>query len=158
MPEIPLTKGHVAIVDDCDYSEISKHKWYFASNGYACRKKEGKIVSMHREIMRAKLGENIDHINHDKLDNRRPNLRICNQSENMANARVREDSVSMYKGVSWSKKNKKWRSRLHVKRKEIHLGLFDCPHDAARMYNFWALDIFGEFAFVNKIRDKGAVV
>jgi HNH endonuclease/AP2 domain len=154
MPEIPLTKGKVAIVDDCDYEEISKRSWYCSANGYACAKKDGVIVLMHREIMSPKNGEHVDHINGNKVDNRRENLRCCTSAENAYNAKTRFDSVSGYKGVNLDKRGKKWRARIHVGGQEYSLGVFDSKHDAARMYNFWAIQFFGEFAKINKIVEE----
>ena len=153
MAEIPLTQGKVALVDDADYEELAKYKWHFAAKGYACRRKDGVIVYMHREITKAEKGFYVDHINHDTLDNRKSNLRCCSQSLNMANASLRADSKSGYKGVSWHTQKNKWTARIHVNGKGLHLGLFDSAHDAARMYNFWALDIFGEHALLNKIKE-----
>lgn len=157
MAEIQLTQGKVAIVDSEDSVELSKYKWYFASAGYACRRKDGVIVYMHREITGALRGEVVDHINHDTLDNRRSNLRRCTQSQNMANARIVKPTSSGYKGVGWFPRDQKWRARICVNGKGCHLGLFDSAEDAARMYNFWARDIFGEHALLNKIDEKAAV-
>lgn len=154
MAEIPLTKGEVAIVDDEDYEDLAKHKWYFAAVGYAARRKDGKIVYMHREIMGAEKGLVVDHINHDTIDNRKTNLRCCSQSFNMANASLRLDSISGYKGVHWFPRDSKWKARICVDGKTTHLGLFESKHDAARMYNFWAKDIFGDHALLNEIKTE----
>jgi hypothetical protein len=82
------TKQGVQIkVDAEDFARLNDGPWHLAS-GYACRK-NGKAVYMHRRIMGAQKGQYIDHINGDKLDNRRSNLRFCNQSQNLANSKVR---------------------------------------------------------------------
>jgi hypothetical protein len=154
MPEITLTKGKLAIVDTCDYEELSKRSWHYSSTGYACKRKDGSIVLMHREIMSPRSGEYVDHINGNKLDNRRCNLRVCTNAENSYNAKTRHDSVSGYKGVCRDKWGKKWRARLHVDGREYALGVFESKHDAARMYNFWAIQFFGEFARINKIVEE----
>lgn len=162
MKEIILTKGNVAIVDDEDYDEISKYKWRTQGDSYAARDEwefgVRKQIYMHREVMEAKDKEVVDHINHNTLDNRRENLRVCAQVLNMANARIRSDNTSGYKGVTWYKRDKKWKAQLQYKGKNINLGTFESRHDAAKMYNFWAYDLFGEYALLNKINADSEAV
>ena len=95
--------------------------------------------------------DQIDHINQIKADNRWCNLRECDQSQNQANTGNRSDNTSGYKGVTWSKKEKKWYSQIHVKGKHLHLGVFKSKHQAAITYNKKADELFGEFAHLNKI-------
>ena len=100
MKIIPLTRGQYAIVDDEDYEELAKHKWranYSKGNQcfYAERslKREGKIRrtdTMHRVIMKANPGEEVDHQNHNTLDNRKENLRITTHQTNQKNIRMRK--------------------------------------------------------------------
>lgn len=154
MKEIQLTKGKVAIVDDDDYEELVKNKWHLTAQGYAARRAtfsyyNSKIVSMHRTILNYDGNLFVDHINGDKLDNRKENLRLATVAQNVMNSQKRSGE---YKGVSRSTKNR-YRARLTVKGKELNLGLFDNQHDAARMYNFWAKDIFGDYATLNKITE-----
>lgn len=155
--EIPLTKGKYAIVDDSDVKLVSQYKWHYHPQGYAATTAGGlknkHTILMHRLISRAIKGEVVDHANGDKLDNRQSNLRICTQRNNIGNSRIRKDNTTGYKGVTFSKDNKNWVARIFVNGKHTHLGSFDNPHDAARMYNFWAVDLFGEFARLNKIEE-----
>ncbi len=95
--------------------------------------------------------DQIDHINQIKSDNRWCNLRECDRSQNQANTKKRSDNTSGYKGVTWSKKDKKWYSQTHIKGKHLHLGVFKCKHQAAIAYNKKAMELFGEFAHLNKI-------
>ena len=88
---IPLTQGQFAIVDAEDYEWLSRHKWCAAKsrdNFYAHRFGDGTIVNMHREIMRAPKGVICDHKNHNGLDNRKSNLRLCTSAQNQYNKRA----------------------------------------------------------------------
>jgi hypothetical protein len=152
--EIQLTKGKTAMVDDEDYESLSKYKWHFTAQGYAARREtisyyNSKIVTMHRSVLDYQGTLLVDHINGNKLDNRKGNLRLATMAQNVMNSHKRS---GIYKGVSRSSKNRH-RARLTFQGKELNLGLFDNPHDAARMYNFWARDLFGEYATLNKISE-----
>jgi hypothetical protein len=163
MKEIPLTKGFITIVDDDDYEYLNQFKWRAQGLVYAVRddfsngRANRKQIYMHREITGAKKGEVVDHLNHQTLDNRKSNIRVCSQTFNNANHRMRTDNTSGYKGVYWNKRDKKWTAQINFKGKNRNLGNFDSKNDAARMYNFWALDLFGEHALVNEINESEAV-
>lgn len=153
--EIPLTKGKVAIVDKDDYEELSRFKWYYTESGYAARdarntdRTSGKVIYMHKYIMPSKY--QTDHVNRDSLDNRKSNLRIATNADNTANRGRQSNNTSGYKGVSWSKVSKKWAIEIGYNNKRYRLGLMEDKEDAARLYNFWASDIHGEFANLNEI-------
>lgn len=157
MAKIPLYgkhgQGKFALVDDEDYEEIDKHTWVVGSHGYAQRGvyQEGKttIILLHRKIIGAQKGQIVDHINRDKLDNRRSNLRIANQAQNMRNCDVRKTNTSGYKGVHWHKQNQKWKVEITKDYKNIHIGTFDDLEEAARAYDAMAVKLFGEFARLN---------
>jgi hypothetical protein len=108
---------------------------------------------MHRVILDAQEGQIVDHKNGDRLDNRKENLRIANPSQNCWNSKLCTKNTSGYKGVTYVKKTGKWAAQIHLKNKKISLGSFESRHDAARMYNFWAIDLFGEFAKLNVINE-----
>ena len=93
MKEIKLTKGKVAIVDDEDFERLNQGNWNFSSQGYAKRTIPFNIPSvMHWEVIgKPSKGLQVDHINGDKLDNRRENLRICTHSENQQNRRIHRE-------------------------------------------------------------------
>lgn len=147
MKEITLTKNMVAIVDDEDYEKFSKWKWSFSNVGYAQR--TGGVY-LHRLIAGAKPGEFVDHINRDKLDNRRSNLRICNKQQNQHNQGPRKGSSS-YKGVSIRKDTGKYTACIHHNYKKINLGSFVTEEEAALAYNEAARKYHGEFAFCNEV-------
>lgn len=155
MKQIELTQGKVALVDDGDFAELDKHKWHYNHGGsmrYAHRRKGDKIVSMHREILCAKKGEYVDHINGDSLDNRRFNMRICTNAENGRNSKLSKANKSGYKGVGWNKSRCLWRARITLDKKGIELGFHVCPLKASRLYDDAAKKYFGEFARLNDAR------
>ena len=156
MKEIELTQGQVALVDDDMYHELIKWKWYAIWNKntdsfYVARKipKIGiyprKILRMHRFIMDAPDGMVVDHINHDTLDNRRENLRVCTNSQNMMNSRKYISNTSGYKGVCWVKKSGKWVARISINKKQTVLGYFTCPKEASKAYCAASRKYHGEY-------------
>jgi hypothetical protein len=145
---ITLTKGKETIVDDEDFEELSKHKW-FITKKYASRHSPNGFIYMHRVIMKTPDGMETDHINGDYLDNRHENLRICTTSENQRNKRIQANNTSGYKGVCWDKKNKKWCAQIKCNGISKKLGRFENIFDAARSYDIAAKKLFGEFARTN---------
>lgn len=93
--------------------------------------------------------EEIDHINHDRSDNRWVNLRVATRLQNEWNKPHRKDNVAGYKGVGWRKDKHKWRARIRVNKSEISLGYYSNPKDAALAYDQAAVKYFGEFACTN---------
>lgn len=138
--EIPLTQGQVAMVDDEDFEELSKHKWCIqASRGmnYAKRKVfvdgKPKMLVMHRAIMGIPPdGYVIDHIDGNGVNNQRSNLRFCTPRQNYQNRHC--VSSSKYPGVSWSKKTKKWASHIRINKDIKNLGSYYNEIDAFRAY------------------------
>ena len=154
MKTIPLTQGKVAIVDDSDYERVIQHKWCYDGQGYATANVNGKQDRMHRFILKAKAGEHVDHVNMDGLDNRRCNIRICNNSQNHANTRLRSDNTTGYKGVSFIKRDNIFQAKIEVNGHHMNLGSFKDPIEAALKYNEAALKHFGEFAYLNVVEAK----
>lgn len=149
MKLIRLSKGKIAKVDDEDYEWLMQWKWSFDgkyAQRYFC---ETKNMKMHRQIMDAKDGEQVDHINQDKLDNRRANLRLCTDTENKRNSPLRKDNTSGYKGVYFEKSKRKWHTHIAINGKIIYLGLYETAEEGARVYDDAARKYFGEFASPN---------
>ena len=142
--------GKFAIVDDDDYEELSKHKWHWCS-GYAARPLDGKRRFMHRIVNNTPNNLDTDHINRDRLDNRKCNLRSCTSSQNLMNKGKCKGKSSIYKGVIFSNKHK-WRARIVFNNKSIHLGEFITQKEAALAYNKAAKRYYGEFANLNKLQ------
>ncbi len=148
--EIPLTRGHVAIVDDEDYEWLSQWKWTAFQSGnqvYAYRKHKNKSVLLHRLITSAPKGKVVDHINRNGLDNRRENLRVVGRKENALNSSFIPNGTSKYRGVRYSKNA--WQSEIMVDRKYIYLGRFKSEEDAARAYDAAATMYFKSDARLN---------
>lgn len=158
--EIPLTQGKVAIVDATDYEWLIQWKWYARCDylWYAARqssKSENKpmTVYMHREIMAARKGETVDHYDGNGLNNTRANLRFATIQQNNRNSRLSTKNTSGYKGVSFDKRNRKWKACIYVNRKQIYIGLYSTPEEAASAYDEAAKRHFSQFARLNFRKD-----
>lgn len=156
MIRIPLTKGQVAFIDDADFDVIGGYRWHakLSPNGmdfYARRSiytpNGSKCVYMHREICGATDGALVDHADHNTLNNQRANLRVCSGCQNQANRRRTINRG--FKGVFRLKNRDLWWSVIGHNRKQISLGYFKSETDAAIAYDSAAIELFGEFAFLN---------
>lgn len=158
---IPLTQEHFALVDVADYSLVRSHSWYLTAQGYAGANIYGggrrKARLMHRVILGIVDSDFFytDHINGDRLDNRRCNLRVVTPTENSMNRPGRGGS-SRYKGVHWHKGGRRWRAMIMVGRKGQHLGYFDTEIEAATAYDARAWQLFGDVARLNFPRTENA--
>lgn len=155
--EIRLTNGMVALVDDEDYEKVIAYKWRFDGR-YATTvidKESQQKVYMHRFLTRAETGELIDHKNGDTLDNRGENLRKANYRENSANRKLYAHNTTGFKGVyRYSRGSKRWRAAITFNDKQISLGYYANPIEAAKAYNKKAVELFGEFAKLNVIEGE----
>lgn len=161
MKEIPLTNSTlVAFVDDEDYERLVENRWQLMidpkrriAGAKRTRNVRGKysIVLMHRVIMNAPDGIQVDHINRNPLDNRKNNLRFATHLENCRNRTGVPGSSSQFKGVSWHKTKQRWTANIRVDTKLRHLGSFLREEDAAIAYNNVARIEFGEFAYINPV-------
>ena len=155
---IPLTKGYEVVVDDADFSRLTTYRWQAkvvkrtpTSEPHVCavRSTGGvgykRMIYMHREIIGAKAGEIVDHINRNPLDNRRVNLRIATRSGNATN----REYVNMtgFRGVH--RGNRRFRASLSVCGHVHMTSVFDTPEDAAREYDRLAMAHHGAFAVLN---------
>lgn len=158
--KIYLTGGKYALVDDSDYEWLSQWKWQYSKRfGYAERTvhQNGKSRKkrMHQVIMgEPPEGMEIDHIDGNKLNNQRSNLRFVTRSQNNMNAKKRVNTTSRYKGVHFERYTGKWRAAIIVDGKKVSLGRFCSEIEAAKAYNEAAIKYFGDFARLN-VFDEG---
>lgn len=146
MRTIELTQGKVAIVDDDDYEALSKHKWCAERKGrtyYAVRGRSRRDpsyghgnIKMHIVIAGAAPGMVTDHIDGDGLNNLRANLRTVTQAQNLHNTTRKQGGCrSLYRGVSWATRERRWRASLQANGTRIELGYFRNEVDAAAAYD-----------------------
>jgi len=133
MKKIKLTQGKYALVDNENFEWLNQWKWKFDSTGYAAKTvyPKGKVY-MHQVINETVDGFVTDHINRNKLDNRRENLRTVTYTENLRNTGLRNTNTSGYKGIYWWRKRNKWQVSINVNYLKIHLGLFKDIGDAIK--------------------------
>jgi aspartate/methionine/tyrosine aminotransferase len=143
--ELPLLRGGVALVSSEDFGWASQETWRVGGNGYIVNSHHEHL---HRLVLRAFPDVVVDHVNGDRMDNRRANLRVCSNQDNIRNQKKTRGS-SRFKGVSWSVQNKKWYAYIKVSGKSMSLGHFDVEEDAARAYDAAAREAFGRFAQLN---------
>lgn len=145
MKEIPLTYRSVKVlVDDEDFEILSKYIWHQHKTGYA---NHPQLGLMHRWLMKAPDGMDVDHINRNKLDNRRNNLRIVPRGFNVQN-KVRPNSLG-YTGIYWNKAG--FSAEIRFNKKRYYLGRFETKEEAALAYNTAALKFYGPHAYINKL-------
>ena len=156
MKRIELTQGQYAIVDDADYDWLSQWKWYavnFRGHFYAARRRKGKdrLLYMAREILGLRLGDKrqVDHRDHNTLDNRQSNIRICSHKQNLMNRKSASNTSSQFKGVCRLKTTERWQAQITINRKTRYLGCFVQEKEAALAYDQAAVCEFGEFACLN---------
>jgi hypothetical protein len=150
-----------AIIDDQDYKEVSKHRWFLSISGYsavccikigrpAIRRKgksKTKTISMHRFLMNPLKNEMVEHLNLNRIDNRRGNLNVCSYSDFCKKTRKRKKIQGDFIGVV--KQGRRWGSYIDYNGKELFLGCFATPLQAAFAYDNKAQSFFGKCANLN---------
>lgn len=148
---IRLTQGKYATIDKEDYSIVAPYKWTY-ENGYAVHSIHSlnhcSKIWMHRLILNTPDGMMTDHINGNRADNRKKNLRVCTRSQNFCNRPFFKNKK--YKGIDF--KEGRWRTRIRINTKEIHIGYFLKKIDALFAYNEAARKYHGEFAYLNHLK------
>jgi len=174
--KLKTKNGYEFEIDDEDFRIISRYNWY----GYKARNKiktgdiswkssyvytsmwinkKSQNIRLHRLILEAPKGVQIDHINGNGLDNRKANLRFCNNSQNLMNQRKRITNKSGYKGVSLraNGKKKKWVAQIRINGNNKFIGHFETAAEAAIAYNNKAKELFGEFARLNEVEEPNGI-
>ena len=171
MKRLPLTRGQWALVDDEDFDFLNQWKWSARWNPrsrtwYAMRtwhirfSKTGKRIQgnmlMHRQILGLgpikKDPRQVDHINHAGTDNRKENLRICNDSNQHAHQRKHmTNTASIYKGVTFARDGRRrpWRAKIGFNKRYISIGSYYTEIEAALAYDAKAIELFGDFKHLN---------
>jgi len=142
--EIEITRGKKTIVDDDIFELVSKVKWYCTSTGYA---RNDNFGYLHRFVLGLNGELQADHINRNRLDNRRCNLRIATHNDNQRNRGAMRTNTSGYKGVSI--RGKYIDAHLMVNNKKRHIGYFPDLISAAKAYDAEAKKYYGDFAVLN---------
>lgn len=158
MKIIYTKKNEEIFMDDEDYEWLNQYTWH-VNQEYACRNvlvgdKIGAQLSMHRMIMDAKKGEVVDHINHNKIDNRKQNLRVCTYEDNSRNQSLRKNNKSGINGVHWHKNVKRWMAKIQHEGKPVSLGSFVKIEDAIVARKEAEIKYYGEFSNKNIQIDK----
>lgn len=141
---ITLNGGrYVTFVDDERYEYLFKFKWYLDPKGYAYRYigplQKGDTIRMHREVMSVSDASiDVDHIDRNKLNNQKYNLRLATRSQNKQNmSAVNNIGTSKYRGVGWKKDKKKWQARGRINYKYIFIGYYDSEKEAYEAVCEW---------------------
>lgn len=129
------------LIDLDDVDRVKQYKWRLNDNNYVIR----DDMRLHRFIMNCPNDKVVDHINHNRLDNRKSNLRICTQRENIMNRSKTSRNTSGYTGVMWDKSRNKWVARIQNK----HLGYFNNKEDAIKVRQEAEIKYFGEYRFLD---------
>lgn len=151
--EIRLSRGMVALVDEEDYERVAQFRWSADVIGGKCyavrwqRREDGTKakVYMHRLLMDAPKGTEVDHRDGDGRNNTRGNMRLATHAENGRNRSADRDSSTGIKGISWDKDARKWQAGIGVNGKRIALGRFDTPEAAHAAYAEASKRYHGEF-------------
>jgi hypothetical protein len=147
MKLIKLTKGAFAAVDNGDFEWLNQYKWFYSK----CAKRavgphgKQKQICMHNVIMNPPKGMFVDHMNGDRLDNTKENLRLCTNEENQRNRKVPKNNTTGYKGVT------SFRGLWRVIIQRNFIGYYKNKEEAVKVYNNEAKKRFGSFAKLNKI-------
>lgn len=137
------------LIDSDDYLKVCEYNWRISEDGYVQTWKKGKRILLHQFITGWFCP---DHIDGNKLNNSKSNLRKSNYQLNAANrSKIIKPTSSKYKGVHFFKQTNQWMARIGFNGKRIHIGMFSHEKDAALAYNEKAIELFGEFAKLNDV-------
>ena len=154
--EIPLTRGKVAIIDAADYERVSGYKWHacrpsklniWYARSHVGKRPSRRFIHLHRIILDAPDGLQVDHVDGDGLNCRRSNMRVATRSQNQANKGKYRNNTSGFKGVCLAQG--RWIAQIGHNRKVVYIGSYDTAEEAARAYDARAIELFGEFAGIN---------
>lgn len=155
MKQVQLSRGEMATVDDEDHPLVAQYKWHANKKGYAVGsiptgRRGARHVLMHRLILGAQRGEQVDHVDGKPLNNTRANLRIATHSENCRNSIGKASNrASQFKGLNWDRKLAKWRVYIGASGRSIYVGIYADELQAALAYDQAARQHHGDYACLN---------
>ena len=143
--EIVTARRQRFVIDLEDVDKVKGKSWHLRDNtsGYVATGHQN--LSLHRFLLDAPVGTEVDHIDGDPKNNRRANLRLCLRADNSKNQRKRSDNTSGFKGVSWHKQKRRWHAQIKINGKNNHIGYFETTAEASLAYQEAAGFLFGEF-------------
>lgn len=149
------------LFDKEDYEKIKNYCWFKSNRGYVVTtipldNGVTKTISMHRLIMDADKDSLVDHIRHNKLDNRKSELRIVDSIQNERNSELAKNNTSGVTGVTWHSRDNVWQARIKVNYQYIHLGYFNSFNDAVIARKQAEEKYFGEYSYDSSMK-KGRV-
>lgn len=150
---VPLTQGYEAVIDALDvpladawgtwHAVVVRHTVYARRTELVGTQR--CMVYLHRVLRNAPADQYVDHINGDGLDNRRENLRLASNQQNLFNQRISRNNSSGFKGVTWEKDKSVWRAQIYMGRSRRHLGSYPTPELAHAAYAAASARLHGEF-------------
>lgn len=158
MANLRLSNSKLLVtVDDEDLEKVIPYIWCFNRQNHTIYIQanigNNKTIEIHQLILEYKEGFVIDHKNHNRLDNRKENLRYATKSQDLANRRLQLNNKSGYKGVSWIERDKRWQATIQINGISKYIGFYKTKEEAALAYNKRATSLFGEFAYLNIIKE-----
>lgn len=140
-------KGEEILVDSDDVDRLIKACRWYVADGYAFGHIGERPMPMHRFITNANKPLVVDHRNHNKLDNRKSNLRVCTSSQNSMNRMMQSNNTSGVIGVHYDKHRKKWKAEIKINRKNRYIGRYNTIEEAVNARKAAEEVLFGEFAY-----------
>lgn len=147
-------KGEEFYFDLEDYEKIKNYCWYKHGKYIESRSLDGSntIIKMHRLVMNAKEGDEVDHIFHREYDNRKSELRLVTNQENSFNSGLMKNNTSGVTGVNWDTEKQMWRARIWVNYQCIHLGYYNSFEDAIKIRKEAEIKYFREYRYMEEIQ------
>lgn len=145
--ELRSGDAHI-LLDAADVELAAQYQWTVGTHGYATHGAGKNQILLHRLLMGLTGAETVDHINRNKLDNRRSNLRVCTMAQNSMNKDRLDYGQNPYKGICKTRQGT-WQAQITHKGNQIYLGCYHDPVDAAKAYDTAARRLYGEYAFLN---------
>lgn len=148
--------GEQFFADIDNIEKLQGHSWWYTAQGYLAGYVNGQLMLMHRFLTNCDDEHVVDHKNHVTGDNRISNLRVCTVSKNQYNRRMQNNNTSGAIGVSWEKKQTKWRAYITVEKQRIELGMFNNYEDAVKARQSAEDKYYKEFSFANSMKEGDA--